>query len=124
LTDRDAVLKTESEERPGFAHIKVNATDEVPYDSGQGYVRMPSLTSEYTLEWVDREHTKVTYMSDPDLGKGLPKGMSNSTIKKSTFKSLKGLMKMVKLQKYIDSAKTSKYAKLTEEGIKDGTLKP
>jgi hypothetical protein len=124
LTDRDAVLKSEPPEiRPGFSDIRFGTTKEMTYDADKGYVRMPSLSSEIILEWVDREHTKVTYMNDPDLGKGLPKGMTNSQIKKNPFNSLKGLKKMVKLQKYIDSAKTSKYAKVVEDGIKDGTLK-
>jgi hypothetical protein len=123
LTDRDVILKSDNLIKPGLAVIKTTGTNEIPYDVDKGYVRMPSFSSEYTLEWIDREHTKVTFMIDPDLGKGLPKGISNSTIKKNPFKSIKGLKKMVKLDKYIEAAKTSKYAKIVEDGIKDGTLK-
>jgi hypothetical protein len=124
LTDRDMVLKSTREMKPGYGFITANSTNEVAYDVDKGYVRMPSFFSEYTLEWVDREHTKVTFMIDPDLARGIPKGIANSTIKKIPFKSLQGMKKMVKLQKYIDSAKTSVYAKLAEDGMKDGTLKP
>jgi START domain. len=123
LTDRDVVLKTEVNITPEKSVIKTVSTNEIPYDTDKGYVRMPSMTTEYTLEWVDKDHTKVTFMINPDLGKGLPKGISNSQIKKNPFKSIKGLKKMVKEQKYIDGAKTSKYAKLVDDAIKAGTLK-
>jgi hypothetical protein len=123
LTDRDVVLKTDVNITPQKSVIKTVSTNEMPYDPDKGYVRMPSMTTEYTLEWVDKDHTKVTFMINPDLGRGLPKGITNSQIKKNPFKSIKGLKKMVKVQKYVDGAKTSKYAKLVEDGIKDGSLK-
>ena len=103
--------------------IYADLTNEIPYDSGKGYVRMPSFHSVWTLDWIDREHTRVTFMIDPDLGAGLPKGIANGKIKDTPIKSLKKLMKMVKNPKYIEAAKTSKYNKLIEEGIKNGFLK-
>ncbi len=127
LTDRDVVLKSSRTYNPetGTSIILTKSTSEMSYDSGEGYVRMPSLYNELTLEWIpgDREHTKVTFMTDPDLGSGLPKSITNNQIKKLPFKTLKGMMKMVKLQKYIDSAKTSNYHELIEESIKAGDLK-
>ncbi len=123
LTDRDVVLKTDVQIRPEYSLIKTALTNEMPYDSGEGYVRMPAFYSEYLLEWVDQGHTKVTFMIEPDLGKGLPKGITNSQIKKNPFKSLKALKKVVKEQKYIDGVKTTKYAKLVDDALKDGTLK-
>jgi hypothetical protein len=127
LTDRDVVLKSSRTYNPetGSSTIKTTSTDEMSYDSGEGYVRMPSLVNELILDWIpgDREHTTVTFMTDPDLGKGLPKGITNNQIRKLPFKTLKGMMKMVKLQKYIDRAKTSNYHQLIEESIKAGDLK-
>ncbi len=127
LTDRDVVLNSSRTYNPetGTSIILTKSTNEMSYDSGEGYVRMPSLSNELTLEWIpgDREHTKVTFMTDPDLGSGLPKGITNNQIKKLPFKALKGMMKMVKLQKYIDRAKTSNYHQLIEESIKAGDLK-
>ena len=85
---------------------------------------MPSFNSLLTLEWIDREHTRVTFMVDPDLGKGVPKGIANSTIKKTPYKSLKNMMKIVKEPKYVEAGKTSKYNKYAEEAIKAGYVKP
>jgi hypothetical protein len=124
--DRDMVLKSKTVDdyKNGRNFIYAELTNEIPYDSGKGYVRMPSFNSVWTLEWVDREHTRVTFMVDPDPGTGLPKGIANATIKTNPYKSLKRMMKMVKKPKYIEDAKTSKYNKSAEDAIKAGYVKP
>jgi hypothetical protein len=125
LTDRDMVLKSNAmiDTNKISGHVTVELTKELNYDAGEGYVRMPSFSCDFLLEWVDREHTKVTFTIDPDLGKGIPRGIANSTIKKTPYKSLQGMKKIVKLEKYIDNSKTSRYAKMIEDGIKEGTIK-
>jgi hypothetical protein len=122
LTDRDMVIKSKTIMRTekGQNHIYADATNEVPYDSGKGYVRMPSFSSLFILEWIDREHTRVTFMIDPDLGKGIPIGIANNTIKSTPLKTLKKMMKMVELNKYVEPAKTSKYNKFAEDYVKAG----
>jgi hypothetical protein len=126
FTDRDMVLKSYivTNYAEGQDFIFAGSTNEIPYDSGKGYVRMPSFSSLHTLQWVDRNHTRVTYMIDPGLGKNIPKNIANVIIKMIPYKSLKKLMKEVKKNKYIESARTSKYHKLVEDGIKAGYVKP
>jgi hypothetical protein len=125
-TDRDMVLKSKVIiDIPKAQHfIYADLTKEIPYDAGKGYVRMPAFSSLFTLAWVDREHTRVTFMVDPDLGEGLPKFVANPKIKTTPFKSLKRLMKVVKDPKYVEAAKTSKYNKLAEDALKAGYVKP
>jgi hypothetical protein len=125
FTDRDMVLISRLIIDPpkGLDFVYADSTDEIRYDAGKGYVRMPSFSSLWILEWIDREHTMVTFMIDPDLDKGLPKNIANATIKKLPYKSLKRLMKIVKKPKYIEAAKTSKYYKLVEDNIKAGYVK-
>ena len=123
LKDRDIVIKsrTSIDMNGGNNLIYADSTTELPYDSGKGFVRMPTFYSLYTLQWVDREHTKVTFMIDPDLGKGVPSGIANATIKKIPFKSLLKMKNiMIKKSKYIESAKTSKYNKMAEDFVKAG----
>ncbi len=122
LTDRDMILKSNVilNYRDGWCFIAANSTKEASYDSKKGYVRMPTFTCEFLLEWVDRENTRVSFMIDPDLGKGVPTGIANSTIKGIPYKSLEGMKKMVKLEKYIESAKTSKYNRMINDAIKAG----
>ncbi|MBN1363572.1 MAG: hypothetical protein JW976_02080 [Syntrophaceae bacterium] len=125
-TDRDMVLKAKTIIDPprGRDTIYVESTNEMNYDSGKGYVRMPSFYSQWTLDWVSREKTRVTFMIDPDLGEGLPKFIANPLIKSNPFKTLKKMMKMVKEPKYIEEAKKSKYLKMVEDAIKAGHVKP
>jgi hypothetical protein len=125
LTDRDMVLKSHvvNNYKRGRSDILARSTNEMNYEGKKGLVRMPSFFSEFLLEWVDKDHTRVTFMIDPDLGKGLPTGMSNSIIKKTPYNSLEGLAKMAKQQNYIEEAKTSKYRKMIDDGIKKGYIK-
>jgi len=125
-TDRDLVLKSKvvMDLQKGQHFIYSDLTNEMNYDAGKSYIRMPSMHSLYTLEWVDREHTRVTFMIDPDLGDGLPKFVANPMIKTTPLKSLKRMMKMLKDPKYIEAGKKSKYAKFAEDAIKAGYVKP
>jgi hypothetical protein len=126
LTDRDMVIRSRVKMNleKGQDLIYGDLTNEMSYDSGKEYVRMPSFNSLFILDWIDRENTRVTYMVDPDLGKGVPPSVANSVIKKNPYKSLKKMMKEVKKSKYIESAKTSKYNKLVEDAMKAGFVKP
>jgi hypothetical protein len=123
--DRDVILKSKGKTNieKGQYLIYGDLTNEMSYDSGKGYVRMPSFNSLFTLDWIDREHTRVTLMVDPDIGKGVPTSIANSLIKKTPYKSLKKMMKEVKKSKYIESAKTNKYNKMVEDAIKAGFVK-
>lgn len=122
LTDRDMLLKSSVilNYPEGWCYIGANSTNEISYDANKGLVRMPSFTSEFLLEWIDRENTRITFMIDPNLGKGIPTSIANSTIKGIPYKSLMGLMKMAKMEKYIESGKTSKYNRMITEAIKAG----
>ena len=121
-TDRDVVIKSKTiiDLKNGANLVYGDATNDMSYNAGKGYVRMPSFNSLFTLQWVDRENTKVTFMVDPDLGEGLPVGIANGMIKTTPFKTLKKLMKMAKKSKYIEAAKTSKYNKMAEDFVKAG----
>jgi len=124
--DRDMVLKSKVEMNLKNCKdiIYADLTDELKYEAGKGYVRMPSFSSVWTLEWKDREHTVVTFMADPDIGKGVPTGIANHLIKTAGYKSLKRMMKEVKKSEYIEEAKISKYHKFVEEAINAGYVKP
>jgi hypothetical protein len=125
LSDRDMVLRSTVTLAygKGWSSIVVNSTNEFPYPTPSGMVRMVSFTGSWLLEWIDDNNTRATFMIDPDLGKGVPVGIANSTIKSNAYKSIVGMRKMVKLQKYIDGAKKSKYRKMIDAEKKRGGLK-
>jgi len=123
--DRDMVLKSKTiiDMKNGRSLVYADSTNEIPFDAGKGYVRMPSFHSLFTIEWIDREHTRVTFMVDPDLGKGIPSSIANSVIKTNPYKTLKKMMKMAKKSQYIEAAATSKYRKYVEEALKKNYVK-
>lgn len=99
LADRDMVLKSEvrrveADEKQVYS-IVASSTDEVAFDAGKGYVRMPSFTSEWRLEALDAEHTRVSFMIDPDLGEGLPVGLATPRIAQVPFRSIQGLIRVL-----------------------------
>ena len=122
FADRDVVIRSRTiiDDQSGTNLVYGDSTNDITYDSGKKYVRMPAFNSLFTLQWVDRENTRVTFMVDPDLGKGLPVGIANGMIKTTPLKTLKKLMKMVKKPHYIEAAKTSKYNKMAEDFVKAG----
>ena len=122
LTDRDMVLKSRTviDLQNGTNLIYTDSTRDLIYDSRKGYVRMPSFHSLWTLQWVDRENTQVTFMIDPDLGPGVPSGMANGKIKTNPHITIRNMMKMAGQPKYIEAAKTSKYNKIAEKFVKSG----
>jgi len=123
--DRDMVLKSKTiiDMKNGRSLIYADSTNEIPFDAGKGYVRMPSFHSLFTLEWIDRENTRVTFMVDPDLGKGIPSSIANSVIKTNPYKTLKKMMKMAKKSQYIEAAATSKYRNYVEDALKKNYVK-
>jgi hypothetical protein len=125
LTDRDMVLRTNVNQnyQKGTSIIDIANTGELSYDAGKGYVRMPSFNSQWLLEYVDKDTTKVTFMIDPDLGKGVPKSIANSIITDTPYKSIMGMLKMTKQSKYVEAAKTSKYRTMIDDAVKKGYLK-
>jgi hypothetical protein len=126
MTDRDVVVKSHvsMDLQKGQVLVFSELTNEVNYDSGKGYIRMPAFYSETTIDWVDRDHTRITFMIDPDLSDGLPKFIANPLIKTNPLKSLKRMIKVLKNPKYIEAGKTSKYNKFVEDAIKAGYVKP
>ncbi|SMB27329.1 exported protein of unknown function [Sterolibacterium denitrificans] len=125
LRDRDMVLRSTVtvDYAKNLNLIEARSTEDIQYDSGKKLFRMPSFYAQYRLEWIDREHTRVTYLIDPDLGPGLPTGISNMNIRKIPLRSMQGMIKVAADKKYVEAAKTSKYARWVEEALKQGFLK-
>lgn len=104
LTDRDMVLESQAERTAERTRVLAMSTSAATYDAGEGYVRMPSFTSEWLIEPLGPDETKVTFTIDPDPGDGLPTGITNRLITKTPRASIEGLMRVVKLSKYAASA--------------------
>lgn len=100
LTDRDMVLKSEvtrgKNQGRRWASIIAASTRDLAYNPDDGFVRMPSFTSEWQLEEIDATHTRVSFMINPDFGGGLPTGLTNLAIAQAPFKSIQGLIRQLR----------------------------
>ncbi|MBV2235060.1 MAG: hypothetical protein KUL75_05870 [Sterolibacterium sp.] len=125
LRDRDMVLR--STVTVDYARhinlIEARSTTDLNHDAGKKLFRMPNFYAQYRLEWIDRNNTRVTYLIDPDLGPGLPTGISNMNIRKIPLRSMQGMIKIASQPKYIEAAKSSKYARWVQEALQQGYLK-
>ena len=103
LPDRDMVLRSDVSQGKAdgkeWRSIVAASTNEITFDAKKGYVRMPSFSSEWRLEEIDADHTRVSFMIDPDLGGGMLVGVANSLIAQSPYKSIRGLIKELKERK-------------------------
>lgn len=106
FTDRDMVLRSElTVNQEAYRVVEADVTTEVAFDSSKRFIRMPSFHAQWVLEKLEERQTRVTYLIDPELGPGLPVDIANATIARIPFESLRHMMKMVRLQKYVDAAK-------------------
>lgn len=120
LRDRDMVVRTSvsTDYAKGKHVIDVYSTEETPFDAGKNLYRMPSFYAQYTLDVIDREHTRVEFLIDPDLGSGMPAGIANTFVKKIPYKSIVNMRRVATEKKYVERAKLSKYAKGIEASLK------
>jgi hypothetical protein len=123
--DRDMVLRATVtiDYAKGINLIEVRSTADLPYDAGQNLVRAPAFYAQFRLEWIDRDHTRVTYLLDPDLGPGLPTSLANGNLRTLPLRSMEGLLKKVNDGKYRAAARDSHYARWVDQAIKQGYLK-
>ncbi len=72
VSDRDAVLTSETQRSPGRATIRFRGAGDARVAPVPGVVRMPRLQGHYALEAVDAGRTRVEYQVDVDPGGNLP----------------------------------------------------
>jgi hypothetical protein len=125
LQDRDTVLRvtTTVNLSRGFELVDVRSTEDIKFSPDASLARMPSAWTPFKLEWIDREHTRVSWMIDLNIGDGVPPPIANAIIKKIPSKSMAGLARMATEKKYLEGAQSTRYGQLVEEAIKLGYLR-
>ena len=125
LQDRDTVLRvtTTANLARGYELIDVYSTEDIKFDAGENLARMSSALTPIKQEWIHREHTRVSWLLDLNVGAGVPPPVANAIIKRIPYKSMIGLAKMATEKTYLDGAKTTRYAKLVEDAIALGYVK-
>jgi hypothetical protein len=88
-----------------------------------GFVRMTEMKGYYILDYIDREHTKVSYIVKANPGGSLPSSIVNSSSQDIPFETLKGIKRCATQKRYIDAAAKSEEKNKIEDAIVKGYLK-
>ncbi len=124
LQNRDCVAKitVQKDYRTGRINIIMTGikSDVVPLK--RRTVRIPEWKSQLRLEYLNRERTRVIYISQFDLGGYLPDWLAYILSREIPYRFLKRLGLEAKKEKYKMIAQKSEYRRRIEEAIKLGYL--
>ena len=118
IKNRGALIKSTSAFDPetGSVTIDFKAVEtNNHYRMDSGIVQIKKLEGRFEIEAFGREMVKVSYTSMVDPGGKISDVMANAENGRHSVKSLKGLRKMVKQRKYIESGMKSKEHEIIEE---------
>lgn len=125
VEDRDMLLKinTLTDFSKGRSEIRIIGVNSPLIQSPNGTTRVKEISGQYLLEYIEREHTRVTYSVKSDPGGSIPASLANMSSKDIPYRTLLGLKKMVLLPKYIKLGELSNDKKDIEAMIEKGILK-
>ena len=109
----------------GYANIDmqgINDTNLRPVS--KTYVRMKYVHASVILEYIDREHTCVTYTARIDPGGNIPIDIANLFVVKIPFDSICSLRKLAAQEKFITAGRNSKDRIIIDQNVALGYLKP
>ncbi len=121
VSDRDLVVRSFTTYLLDRARGIVTLTSVVDPAAPErsGVVRMTNFSGEYVLEYISRDKTGVIYSYRADPGGNIPTFLVNLFSRDGLFKTLTGLKRMAKRQKYVDAALRSPDRALFENTLKD-----
>ena len=121
VSDRDLVVRSLTTYLLDRARGIVTLTSVVDPAAPErsGVVRMTNFSGEYVLEYISRDKTGVIYSYRADPGGNIPTFLVNIFSRDGLYKTLTGLKRMSKRQKYVDSALRSPDRALFENTLKD-----
>lgn len=125
VLDRDVVLRanTTIDWESGMFMVELQSIEDTRVPPRNDRVRMAKMIGTWLVEYVDREHTRVTYSFAFDPAGSLPAGLVNDRAKNTPYKTLLGLKEIVKDPAYIEAADTSQDKMILEQYIHEGRLK-
>jgi hypothetical protein len=109
----------------GYAVIDMQGIDDArlrPIDSN--YVRMKYVHAAVILEYIDREHTRVTYTARLDPGGNIPIQIANFVVVNIPFESIGALRRLATQEKFIIAGRNSRDRVIIDENVALGYLKP
>ena len=120
VPDRDKIVQTKSkiDRKNCSTLVSIHSIDYPSIPPEFGKIRMLNLEVKFLVEYIDRMNTKLTFHIKFEPGGILPAILTDIAMKSHPYHTIMGLRKMVKKEKYIEMAKTSKYRIHAEEAFK------
>ncbi len=125
FSDRDIVgeAAVERDYQTGKFVIRLHSISDPLVPLKENTIRVPAYTGTFIVEYIDREHTRITYIAQIDFGGAIPKWFGNLLSGEIPYKMLTGLINETQKKEYIKAAETSELKRRIEESLKNGNLK-
>ncbi len=125
VENRDVVFMSETKVdfKQGKVVSQLKAIQDKRVPPQSGYTRITNMQAGFILEYVDREHTRVTYSVKVDPAGSIPSFLSNYANQEIPFETLRGMKRMVTQKKYIEAGSRSPDKTEIENLINEGVLK-
>jgi ribosome-associated toxin RatA of RatAB toxin-antitoxin module len=117
VQNRDVVIKatTQINWDKGLVVVNIQSIEDSRMPPTEKFVRMNEMRGEWRLEYIDRKHTKVTFILKLDPAGAIPSFLVNSGNNNFQYHTLLNLKQMVKQRKYLDAANQSKDKEMIEK---------
>jgi len=125
VDNRDVVLsaKTIFDLNNGKITITMESVNDSKYPVKEGFTRMSEMKGCYILEYIDREHTKLSYIVKANPGGSIPSSVVNSSSKDIPYNTLTGIKKVSSMKRFIEAGSKAEERLKIEEMISKGILK-
>jgi len=121
VKDRDVVLKatTKMDWESGSFTVDVRSIENPRVPLKKGLVRMTKMTGKWFIEYIDREHAKVTWTIMINYAGSIPAFLVNAYLKNIPYKTLWRMKQIAKEKKYIEAANKSPFKKMVDKYFKE-----
>jgi hypothetical protein len=125
VKDRDMVIQaiTASDWGEGWFKVDFNTTHHAARPPTSSIVRMAG-SGFFLLEFIDRQHTQVTFSIDADPAGMVPTFVANRIGRKLTYETMLSMQKFAREKKYILAAEKSKDKLEIEKILKERGISP
>jgi len=126
FSDRDCVAEVNVDRnfQTGQFTIRIHSISGLLPPLTDGTVRLPAYEGTFLIEYIDREHTRITYIGKIEFGGNIPNWLGDFLSSEIPFITLNGLIQEAQKKKYIKIAETSELKRKLEESVQKGILKP
>lgn len=125
FSDRDCIaeINVNRDYTTGKFLIRIYSMEDPLVPLKANTVRLPEYAAEFSVEYIDREHTRLTYTAKLKFGGYVPVWFGNLLSREIPYRVLNGLIGEARKKEYRITAENSDLKKNIEASIARGNLK-